>query len=115
MADPSQLEQVLMNLVINARDAMPTGGRLTVATGMVCLGRNDIQLQVGMQPGYYIRITVADSGVGMDTATQSRIFEPFFTTMLVGQGTGLGLSTVYGIVKQSEGFVSVASDPGRGT
>jgi DNA-binding response OmpR family regulator len=114
-ADPNQLEQVLMNLVINARDAMPTGGLLRVSTDMICLRRNDQQLQVGMEPGLYVRISVTDTGTGMDAGIQSRIFEPFFTTKPVGQGTGLGLSTVYGIVKQSEGFVSVTSVLGKGS
>jgi two-component system cell cycle sensor histidine kinase/response regulator CckA len=111
-ADRGQLEQVLMNLVVNARDAMPHGGTLTVETGAV---RGDPGSAPGLPPGDYVRIAVRDSGCGMDEATQARVFEPFFTTKGPGEGTGLGLSTVYGIVAQSGGTVTIESAPARGT
>jgi two-component system, cell cycle sensor histidine kinase and response regulator CckA len=113
-ADPTQLEQVLMNLVVNARDAMPEGGRILIQTKAAELAAGGERL-LGAPDGSYVALTVADTGVGMDTATISRIFEPFFTTKDVQRGTGLGLATVYGIVQQTGGDIAVESVPGEGT
>ncbi len=114
-ADKSQIDQVLMNLVINARDAMPSGGRLLIETGQVDLDQEYVETYADDQPaGPYVLLAVSDTGHGIDAATQKLIFEPFFTTRPVGQGTGLGLATVFGIVKQHQGFIVVSSAPGQG-
>jgi PAS domain S-box-containing protein len=113
-ADPGQIEQVLMNLASNARDAMPEGGRLNIATANEDLGPDDVATLVGIVPGRYVRLTVVDTGDGIPDQVRAHIFEPFFTTKDQGQGTGLGLATVYGIVKQSGGWVYLDETPGSG-
>ena len=115
LCDPNQLENALLNLAINARDAMPGHGCLTIRTASVRLGAADLHDQQGVEPGDYVEIAVADTGAGMDETTRARAFEPFFTTKPMGEGSGLGLSQIYGFVRQSEGFVRLDSAPGQGT
>lgn len=114
-ANPSQIDQVLLNLVINARDAMPKGGEILVATANTEIDEPDDGRPTPAKPGRYVMLTVSDTGMGMDEETQSRIFEPFFSTKPLGQGTGLGLSTVFGIVEQGGGTIAVYSEPGAGS
>ena len=113
--DPGQIDQVLANLCINARDAITGVGKITIETGNMRFDEAYCDCQPGFTPGEYVLLAVSDDGCGMDEETQSHLFEPFFTTKGMGQGTGLGLATVYGIVKQNDGFINAYSEPGQGT
>jgi nitrogen-specific signal transduction histidine kinase/CheY-like chemotaxis protein len=115
LADDGQLEQVLMNLVTNARDAMPSGGLITIRTGLEELGQESVRSLGSGAAGTVVRISVLDTGIGMDEKTREKIFEPFFTTKDPGKGTGLGLAIVYGVIQQQNGHITVSSDPGEGT
>jgi signal transduction histidine kinase len=111
-ADAGQIEQVIMNMAMNARDAMPNGGKLTLETANVSFDQESVGRYPELKPGDYVMLAITDTGAGMSEEVKARVFEPFFSTKGVGQGTGLGLSTCYGIIKQSGGHISVYSEPG---
>jgi CheY-like chemotaxis protein len=114
-ADPGQIEQVILNLAVNARDAMPRGGRLILETSPAQMDESQVRDGIVPRVGSYVRLAVSDTGCGMDSETLAHVFDPFFTTKEMGRGTGLGLAMVFGIIKQSEGAIVVASQPGEGT
>jgi len=113
--DPAQLDQIIANLAVNARDAIDGVGKLVLKTGVVAIDTDSVAVHPGIEPGNYVQLAVTDDGCGMDTEVLAHLFEPFFTTKAVGRGTGLGLATIYGIVRQNDGFIAVESEPGRGT
>jgi len=115
MLDPSQVDQILVNLCVNSRDAITGAGRITIETHRVCIGKSECRQRPGFKPGEFVTLEVSDNGCGMDKAVQDCLFEPFFTTKKPNKGTGLGLATTYGIVKQNKGFINVYSEPGNGT
>jgi signal transduction histidine kinase len=115
LADPAQVEQVITNVVLNSRDAMPTGGSVSISTEGVEIDADYATQHIELATGTYVMITVTDTGCGMDGATLARVFEPFFTTKDTGKATGLGMSTVFGVVRQGKGHVAVRSEPGKGT
>ena len=115
IADPSQMEQIIMNMAVNARDAMPNGGELTIATANIHIDEDMAWRHPESTPGSYIRLMVSDTGTGMSDEVKAKLFDPFFTTKAVGQGTGLGLATCIGIIRQTGGFIDVDSVPGKGT
>lgn len=115
MLDPTQVDQILVNLCVNSRDAITGSGKITIETHMVCIGESECRQRPGFKPGEFVTLEVSDNGCGMDKAVQDRLFEPFFTTKKRNEGTGLGLATTYGIVKQNNGFINVYSEPGNGT
>ncbi len=115
MLDPTQVDQILVNLCVNSRDAITGSGKITIETHMVCIGESECRQRPGFKPGEFVTLEVSDNGCGMEKAVQDRLFEPFFTTKKTNEGTGLGLATTYGIVKQNNGFINVYSEPGNGT
>jgi two-component system cell cycle sensor histidine kinase/response regulator CckA len=115
LVDPTQIEQVLINLAVNARDAMPDGGTLTIRTANIELAQSDPARELETAPGAYVRLSVVDTGTGMDEQTAAQVFDPFFTTKEAGKGTGLGLATCYGIVRQAKGQITTRTAPGEGT
>ena len=114
-ADPGQFQSAIVNMAVNARDAMPQGGKLVVETRNIELDAHHADYQSELQPGHYVQLSISDTGVGMEPEIRDRVFEPFFTTKEIGRGTGLGLAMVYGFVKQSGGHVTIYSEPGLGT